>query len=612
MSTEAHRPPGPPASPRPEDGDAAPGTSRITDALVPQETAPSALRTSGITQFLHPDPADQDSAQRPSGPPPRPCAPPVAGAQAGDADRPESTPEVPPARAGASRSEPFAPPRRITPPPRRDARPPHPSAADRSSGVAPPVPPRPDTPPGRASGTRPAAVPAGQTGPDTPPGRASGTRPAAVPAGQTPAAPPAPSSPPQRPDARPATSDARPARPATSPRPSADIPPARPSAAPGPAGSRPPTTARPATSAPTEPPRPAAGSVPPVETTARLRPVGDPRSTPEYPGPRSTPEYPGPPPATAPPAPEPPPRPPVAPTRRRPVGSVDLTPPPPGSRPAHPGPALQHWAPPETPAETTTRLRPVRTRRTARTVGALACVVLGLGLIGGAATGSWLTGNSSADSADRTGYTEARALWHSVPVDTLFPRTLKGTGAGPGGADRVWTRIAVAPDGPCAPALERLLAMVLQPVGCVRVLRATYTDATASSVTTVGMIFTEGDPDAMRALSTRFSEQGLDERPDLMPRALPARDTIAARFGDRQRASWTVSVLTEMPVIVYAVSGFADGRTVTDPQSADEAKARGATSAPAQAGLGHEALGIADRIEDGLRRAISPATGSPE
>ena len=81
---------------------------------------------------------------------------------------------------------------------------------------------------------------------------------------------------------------------------------------------------------------------------------------------------------------------------------------------------------------------------------------LGLGLIGGAATGSWLTGDSAGAPADRP-YAAAGTLWHSVPVDTLFPRTLKGDGAGPGGADRTWTRIAVAPDSGCEDAFDPLL-----------------------------------------------------------------------------------------------------------------------------------------------------------
>lgn len=263
------------------------------------------------------------------------------------------------------------------------------------------------------------------------------------------------------------------------------------------------------------------------------------------------------------------------------------------------------------PAETTTRLRPVRTRRPARVVGAAACLVLGLGLIGGAATGSWLTGGSDAEAASPTGYTEARGLWHSVPVDKLFPPAVEGDGAGPGGADRVWTRVAVAPDSGCAKALDPLLLKALEPVGCLRLLRATYTDATSSSVTTVGMVFTEADAPAMRTLRARFTTEGLADRTDLMPRTYPAKGTVAAGFGDRQRASWTVRVLTDVPVVVYAVSGFADGRAVADPQPVGRATVTGATNAPAQAGLGHEAKGIADRVERGLRKTALLATEPP-
>ncbi|WTG05144.1 hypothetical protein OHA19_32105 [Streptomyces sp. NBC_00012] len=315
-------------------------------------------------------------------------------------------------------------------------------------------------------------------------------------------------------------------------------------------------------------------------------------------------------------------------TRRRPVGAVDLTPrpgavpPPNGSAHVFPQPQPQPYPysysypyrvpHPETPAETTTRLRPIRTRHPARTATAAACVVLGLGLIGGAATGAWLTSDSSADAAARSAYTVGRTAWHNVPVDTLFPRTLTGDGAGPGGADRVWTRIAVAPDSGCRAALDPLLARTLGPVGCERMLRATYTDATASSVTTVGVIFTEGDEAAMKALSTRFTGQHLGRRTDLMPRTYPVEGTVAAGFGDRQRASWTVHVLTEVPVVVFAVSGFADGRTVADPQPVDRAMAANATTAAAQAGLGHEAKGIADRIERGLRGTVTDLTEKSE
>lgn len=336
----------------------------------------------------------------------------------------------------------------------------------------------------------------------------------------------------------------------------------------------------------------------PVETTARLRPV----PAPTVPAPPVS-ALPGPLPAEVPP----PPHGSTGPARRRTVGSVDLTPQPGAPRPAQFA-APRHWGPAETPAETTTRLRPVRTRRTPRVVGAAICLVLGLGLIGGAVTGSWLTGGADAEAAAPTGYAEARGLWHSIPVDKLFPPTIEGDGAGPGGADRVWTRLAVAPDSGCAKAFDPLLLTALEPVGCVRLLRATYTDATASSVTTVGMVFTEADAAAMKALRSRFTNETLTDRTDLMPRTYPVKGTVAAGFGDRQRASWVVSVLTDAPVVVYAVSGFADGRTVADPQPAGRATTAGATNAPAQAGLGHEAKGIADRVERTLRKTAHPAT----
>ncbi|WP_261800951.1 hypothetical protein [Streptomyces sp. PBH53] len=245
-----------------------------------------------------------------------------------------------------------------------------------------------------------------------------------------------------------------------------------------------------------------------------------------------------------------------------------------------------------------------------RTAAAAACLVLGLGLIGGAATGSWLTGGSAADSPENA-FGTARSLWHNVPVDELFPPTVQGTGAGPGGADRVWTRIAVAPDSGCAGAFDPLLSKALAPVGCQRLLRATYTDATQSYVTTVGLLFTKGDPAAMSALAARFRDEHLDQRADLMPRPYAATGTAAAEFGDRQRASWTLKVLTDAPVVAYSVSGWADGRTVDTPQPAADAVRSGATTAPAQAGLGNEAQGLADRIERRLRTTVGTATEQP-
>ncbi|WP_425247859.1 hypothetical protein [Streptomyces sp. NEAU-NA10] len=292
----------------------------------------------------------------------------------------------------------------------------------------------------------------------------------------------------------------------------------------------------------------------------------------------------------------------------------------PGAKNVTPDPALS-WSAPMAPGGTPGATRPIVTfaqpegfgeaPRTSRlrgqAVAAGACVVLGLGLIGGAVTGSWLAGDA-AEAGEKGTYATAGGLWHNVPVDQLFPPTVDGQGAGPGGADRTWTRIAVAPDSGCAGAFDPLLLKALSPVGCTRLLRATYTDATQSYVTTVGLLFTKADAAAMRALDTRFEKEGLARRTDLLPRPYAAKDTVAAAFGDKQRASWTISVLTDAPVVVYAVSGWADGRTVATPEPAAQATAAGATTALAQAGLGNEAKGLADRVERALRKtAVSPS-----
>lgn len=354
---------------------------------------------------------------------------------------------------------------------------------------------------------------------------------------------------------------------------------------------------------PLMPPVPPAPPVPPSgperEGTARI-PVPDASSraaAPEAPPAHAYARTPKP--MASPPPPAPPSSSPRTTAARRAVGAVDLTPGPGAGRP------FVSFARPALYDDSTTRLRPVRTWAQPRVTAAAACFVLGLGLIGGAATGSWLTGDSEGLGTTRSAYAVAGELWHSVPVDQLFPVTIKGEGAGPGGADRTWTRVAVAPDSTCKNAFDPLLRKALAPAGCLRLLRATYTDATRSHVTTVGLLFTKADAEAMGSLRTRFTEEGLDRRPDLMPRPYAAKGTPAADFGDAQRASWTVSVLPDAPVVAFSVSGFADGRAITEPEPADEAMKTSATSAPAQAGLGNEAKGIADRVERRLRKTIA-------
>src|SRR5439155_26992052 len=88
-----------------------------------------------------------------------------------------------------------------------------------------------------------------------------------------------------------------------------------------------------------------------------------------------------------------------------------------------------------------------------------------------------------------------------------------------------------------------------------------------------------------------------------IPLPYAAKGTPAAGVDPAQRASRTVRILTDITVVVYAVSSFADGREITAPQSADAAVQPGATTDPAESGLGHDAQGLADEISSTFRTA---------
>lgn len=237
-------------------------------------------------------------------------------------------------------------------------------------------------------------------------------------------------------------------------------------------------------------------------------------------------------------------------------------------------------------------------RRPGRVFAAALSALLGLGATGAAGYTAY-AGHRDAHRpvAADAAYRKAAALWRSAPVDALFPPVLDGAGAGPGGADRTWTRIALAPDAECAASLAADWQALLAEAGCTRVLRATYTDATRSSLVTVGMVFTPADGPADGPART----------------ALRGRLTAPPGYGfpDDRRAAWTASVLPEAPVVLYAVSAFTDGRALDAPRPAEEAMREEATGPAAQAGLGHEAKGVADRVERGLRALAAPPAPVP-
>ena len=281
--------------------------------------------------------------------------------------------------------------------------------------------------------------------------------------------------------------------------------------------------------------------------------------------------------------------------------------------PADPPPYAAGYGYPPPPAVTAPDVAAGRKGPAARVLAAI-CLVLGLGLIGGAVAGSAINHRPRQAPPPANGSVEAfaavREVWRGAPVDTLFPPTVAAKGAGPGGADRSWSRVGVARPGRCTGAFDPLLQQVLAPAGCLRLLRATYVDSTSTTVTTVGLLVTTAESAAMRALNTRWTAQHLGDRTDLIPRPVAFPGTAAASFGRSQRGSWDVQISADLPFAVYAVTGFADGRVVT-PQPADRATRPGATSVPAQAGLGYDATALASAVDDRLHAEVSAMLRPP-
>ncbi|MCX5156378.1 hypothetical protein OG914_20550 [Streptomyces sp. NBC_00291] len=235
-------------------------------------------------------------------------------------------------------------------------------------------------------------------------------------------------------------------------------------------------------------------------------------------------------------------------------------------------------------------------RRPARVTAAVLFGVLGTGLVGGAAFTAWIEHREAQRPvAPDAAYRKAATLWRDAPVDRLFPPSLDGRDKGPDGADRAWTRIALAPDADCPAALDATWRATLADTGCTRVLRATYIDSTRSSLIAVGLVFTTADSTTMAGFRDRMT--------------LPS----AFGFSDSRRAAWTATPIAGAPAIVYTVSAFADGRAPDAPRPAEEAVRQDATGVVAESGLGHDAQAVASEVGRAVTAlAAPPASPAPD
>jgi hypothetical protein len=176
----------------------------------------------------------------------------------------------------------------------------------------------------------------------------------------------------------------------------------------------------------------------------------------------------------------------------------------------------------------------------------------------------------------------ARAAWRTAPVDAVLPPMVTRTGG------EKYLRLGVAEPAGCGilPADFRAeLAADAPGVTCVKVLRATYTDLTQTVLVTVGIVVIDGPPAARDKVWRQWTPDADARRPSLMPAVFPVPSTPAAKFDDSQRIVWGSQTSDDGSFLVYAVSGFLDGRAGSTPDQLKNAsgKALAADSPPVQA-----------------------------
>ncbi|WP_194900025.1 hypothetical protein [Catenulispora pinisilvae] len=175
------------------------------------------------------------------------------------------------------------------------------------------------------------------------------------------------------------------------------------------------------------------------------------------------------------------------------------------------------------------------------------------------------------------------ALWRTKPVEQVFPPTVT--------LGSQYVRLGIAPAAGCdvlPKAFGEELATDAPGAGCVKVLRATYTDITQTVFATVGVVVVGGEASARDKVWRQWTPDADSRRPELMPDVFPVPATVAAGFADNQRVTWNSQASNDGSYLVYVVSGFADGRAgSTAAQSrTGSGKALVADSPPVQAASG--------------------------
>ena len=156
---------------------------------------------------------------------------------------------------------------------------------------------------------------------------------------------------------------------------------------------------------------------------------------------------------------------------------------------------------------------------------------------------------------------EVSRRWRSLAAGDIFAPSVRyqlpaSAVADLTGVDLEAARVGIAPQSTCAAGTDAAAAGVLDARGCQALLRATYTDESATYVLTVGVAVL---PSAAQASAAEAAiAAGASGYLDPGVHAVPFAGTPAGSFGDAQRQ--ISRSLTAGPYVVMYTAGYADGR----------------------------------------------------
>ena len=178
--------------------------------------------------------------------------------------------------------------------------------------------------------------------------------------------------------------------------------------------------------------------------------------------------------------------------------------------------------------------------------------VVGLGAAGGGAAGLVAVASRHPTQAQisAAGQREFALLWQRLPAGKIFPASVGYVNSL--GAETTATLVGIAPQAPCAAAVDARAAAVLA-AGCLTVLRATYTDASRTALATIGIAVMRSADGADAVLQTLAA----GGHGGLLPVSFPG--TVASLFTGKARETASAQSAAGPYLFLYA-AGYADGR----------------------------------------------------